>query len=707
LCLIGIPFALRVTERLSTSGWLPSDAESVQVNQLLKDEFGRDSTNHFILFRDPTGELKATDNEFRRQVAMAVAPLHSNPNVTAVYTWGSTGNDTLNGSLISDDESMSLAVIVLTDQGSNSNEVFDQFRGLVRSDRLDVRVGGWTATADAFADLTRSDLIRSEQIALPVTLILLIVIFGGAIAAGLPVALSILALIPTLAGIFLLSRVTETSIFAVNTVSMLGLALGVDYALIMVSRFREELAEHEVGTALSRAMATAGETILVSGAAVMVGLLGLLSFPVPAATSTALSAGLVVLLSVILATTSLPAALSLLAPRIRQRPRRVRVRLPKTGLSVAIRRHPVVSTVATIACIAVLTLPAFDMRGAASSMTLLPKSEEAREVYDVVGRDFSNTTLTPILVVVTPTSGRMTSIGNLNNLRDFQVRLGELEGVRGTQSLWSFVPIGATSSILSTSIAVDDTVREATRHYVTDTYAIIEIAPVDGPSDDVTMDLVRTIRDQGYALSEGAFQIQIGAEVGTNVDLVDYVQERAPLTVGLVIALMWIALFIRFRSIVLPTKAVILNLLSLGASFGALVWIFQEGHLHTWLGFEPLGYTILLVPIIMFCCMFGLSMDYEVVMLSRIKEVWDETGDNNLAIDRGLASSAGLVTSGAMIMLVIFIAFSTSELQFIKQIGVGLGIAVLIDTTLIRMILLPSTMRLFGRWDWWSPWRRT
>jgi RND superfamily putative drug exporter len=347
------------------------------------------------------------------------------------------------------------------------------------------------------------------------------------------------------------------------------------------------------------------------------------------------------------------------------------------------------------------------MRGAASSMTLLPKSEEAREVYDVVGRDFSNTTLTPILVVVTPTSGRMTSIGNLNNLRDFQVRLGELEGVRGTQSLWSFVPIGATSSILSTSIAVDDTVREATRPYVTDTYAIIEIAPVDGPSDDVTMDLVRTIRDQGYALSEGAFQIQIGAEVGTNVDLVDYVQERAPLTVGLVIALMWIALFIRFRSIVLPTKAVILNLLSLGASFGALVWIFQEGHLHTWLGFEPLGYTILLVPIIMFCCMFGLSMDYEVVMLSRIKEVWDETGDNNLAIDRGLASSAGLVTSGAMIMLVIFIAFSTSELQFIKQIGVGLGIAVLIDTTLIRMILLPSTMRLFGRWNWWSPWRRT
>jgi RND superfamily putative drug exporter len=268
------------------------------------------------------------------------------------------------------------------------------------------------------------------------------------------------------------------------------------------------------------------------------------------------------------------------------------------------------------------------------------------------------------------------------------------------------VPIGATSSVLSTSIAIDDAVREATRPYITDNAAIIEIAPVDGPSDEVTMDLVRRIRDEGYALSEGAFQIQIGAEVGTNVDTVDYVKQRAPITILVVIALMWIALFVRFRSIVLPTKAVLLNLLSVGASFGALVWIFQEGHLHRWLGFEPLGYTILLVPIIMFCFMFGLSMDYEVVMLSRIKEVWDETGDNNLAIERGLAASAGLVTSGAMIMLVIFIAFSTSELQFIKQIGIGLGIAVLIDTTLIRMILLPSTMRMFGRWNWWSPGRR-
>ncbi|MEJ7838968.1 MAG: MMPL family transporter, partial [Thermomicrobiales bacterium] len=267
------------------------------------------------------------------------------------------------------------------------------------------------------------------------------------------------------------------------------------------------------------------------------------------------------------------------------------------------------------------------------------------------------------------------------------------------------VPLGATSSIVSTSILVDEGIREATRAYVTENAAVIEIAPTFGPSDDVTMDLVRLIREEGYALSLGAFDVQIGAEVGTNVDLASYVKDRAPLTVAVVVGLMWIALFLRFRSIVLPTKAVLLNLLSLGASFGALVWIFQEGHLHRWLGFEPLGYTILLVPIIMFCFMFGMSMDYEVVMLSRIKEVWDETGDNDLAIDKGLTASARLVTSGALIMLVVFLAFSTSELQFIKQVGIGLGIAVIIDTTLIRLILLPSAMRLFGRWNWWTPGR--
>jgi uncharacterized membrane protein YdfJ with MMPL/SSD domain len=328
-------------------------------------------------------------------------------------------------------------------------------------------------------------------------------------------------------------------------------------------------------------------------------------------------------------------------------------------------------------------------------------------VYDTVGSEFPEATLTPIVIVVTPTSGRMTSAGNLSALLDFQNSLAKLDGVRNVQTVWRFLPIGVTSTIVSTSLLVDESVREVARPYLTDSAAIIEIAPMAGPSDDTTMNLVRQIRTEGYTLSEGNFNVQIGAEVGTNVDLVDYVKDRAPLTVAIVVVLMWLALFVRFRSIVLPTKAVLLNLLSLGASFGMLVWIFQEGHLHRWLGFEPLGFTILLVPIVMFCFLFGMSMDYEVIMLSRIKEAWDETGDNDLAIDRGLASTARLVSSAALIMLVVFIAFGTSELQFIKQIGVGLGIAVLIDTTLIRLVLLPSTMRLFGKWNWWSPWSRS
>jgi RND superfamily putative drug exporter len=703
-CLLTIPFAFRVTERLSTSGWLPATAESVQVADILKNEFGRNTTSHFLLFEDPTGELKATDDEFRREVAKVVAPLHSDPHVSAVYTWGSTGNETLNRTLISGDGSKSLAIVVMVDQEADRNPGVNRFQAQIHSDRLQVEVGGWAATAASFTALTRSDLVRSEQLALPITLLLLFLVFGGVLAAGLPIALSLLALAPTLAGIYLLSLITETSLFAVNTVSMLGLAIGVDYALVMVSRFREELRENDTETAVANAMATAGETIIVAGAAVMVGMLGMLTFPVSAAISTGLAASLMVLLSVILATTALPAALSLFAHRLSHRPkwRLPGIRLPQ--ISDPVRRHPVVAIILSVASIAILTLPTLEMRGAASSMTVLPKSQEARNVYDTVASEFPHTTLTPIVIVVTPTSGRMTSTANLNDLLEFQTELSRLENVRSVQSVWSFLPFGVTSSIVSTTLLLNEDIKEISRPYLTDNVAVIEVAPLGGPSDESTMALVREIRENGYALSQGAFRIQIGAEIGTNVDLVDYVKDRAPFTVAIVIGLMWIALFVRFRSLVLPTKAVLLNLLSIGASFGMLVWIFQEGHLHEWLGFEPLGYTILLVPIIMFSFLFGMSMDYEVVMLSRIKEAWDQTGNNDLAIEHGLAATARLVTSAALIMLTIFIAFGTSELQFIKQIGVGLGIAVLIDTTLIRLVLLPSTMRLFGRWNWWSPW---
>jgi RND superfamily putative drug exporter len=250
---------------------------------------------------------------------------------------------------------------------------------------------------------------------------------------------------------------------------------------------------------------------------------------------------------------------------------------------------------------------------------------------------------------------------------------------------------------------LDPSVAGTIRPYLTTNAAILEVTPEGGPSDAQSLDLVRTLRAGARTHSEGAFTVQVGAEVASNVDLIDHIQGRAPWTVAIVVVLTWLALFARFRSLLIPTKAVILNLLSLGASFGMLVWIFQEGHLAGLLRFEPLDYTILLVPIIMFCFMFGLSMDYEVVMLSRIHEAWQATGDNTRAIDEGLRTSAGIVTSGALIMLVVFCAFGTGELPFVKQVGVGMALAVIIDTTVIRMVLLPSTMRLAGRWNWWAP----
>jgi len=260
-----------------------------------------------------------------------------------------------------------------------------------------------------------------------------------------------------------------------------------------------------------------------------------------------------------------------------------------------------------------------------------------------------------------------------------------------------------TPTGVSTGLRIEPELANAAAPMLTQNAALVSVVPDPGLDDLGRRELVEHLRATGRSLSGGDFTVLIGGDVALDVDLNNHVIDRAPTVVGFVLLLTWLALFVQFRSLALPTKAILLNLASLGASFGALVWIFQDGHLSNVLAFEPTGYTVILIPILMFCFLFGLSMDFEVIMLSRIREAWQETGDNTRAIDLGLRRSAGIVTASASVMLIVFIAFGTSELQIIKAIGVGLGLAVFIDATVIRLILLPATMQLMGRWNWWMP----
>jgi len=708
-----LPLLATVEDRLSSGGWLPGSSESVRVDHRLDDEFGRHTTAHYLLFSDPTGQLSATDTAFRREVERTVAPLRGDPSVAAIYTWGTTTNPALHPLLIADDERQSLAIIMVDQDVKEAAAAIPMLRETLRNDILDVQIGGWPAVTQDFRDLTSSDLIRAELFSLPVTLVVLLVVFGGVLIAGLPLITTMLALIPTLALVSIMSRFIETSVFTINVVVMIGLAVGIDYALILVSRYREELVNHDPRHAMGITIATAGRTIIVSGMAVAIGLLGLLTFGVEAATASAIAASTVVLLGVLTSLTVLPAALSLLGDRAKGRAvvrgslvDSIRSRFEWVTVSARsiLDRNPVPALVASAALLLVLATPALTMRPEPPGMTMLPSSQPARQMFDTVQADFSASTLSPITLIVEPRNGRpMTSARNLDDLDAFVQTLGEIEGVDSVVSVWSFLPAGIGSSFLSGGIRVDQDLAAIAQPYLTTNAAVVEVNVHAEPGSDAAKAILHAIRTDHLRLSDGAFTVMAGGETATSVDLIDHLMERLPWTLGLVILATMLVLYVQFRSVLLPIKAVLLNMLSLTASFGTLVWIFQEGHLAGLLGFEPLGYTIVIVPVLMFCFMFGLSMDYEVIMLSRIREAWLETGDNHLAVSRGLKGSAKIVTSAALIMLIIFASFGTSDLQVIQQIGLGLAMAVFVDATIIRLVALPAAMQLMGRWNWWAP----
>jgi len=416
---------------------------------------------------------------------------------------------------------------------------------------------------------------------------------------------------------------------------------------------------------------------------------------------------------VVVSLTVLPAALSLLGDRAKGRSvGRGRVLdsiasviggVGRSARSI-LDRNPVAALLASCGLLLLLAVPALSMRAEPPGMPVLPSSQPARQMFDTVQVDFSASTLSPITLIVEPRNGRpMTSARNLDDLDEFVQSLGEIEGVDSVVSVWSFLPPGIGSSFLSGGIRVDQDLAAIAQPYLTTNAAVIEVNVHAEPGSSTAKAILDTIRTEHLRLSDGAFTVMAGGETATSVDLVDHLQDRLPWTLGLVILATALVLYVQFRSILLPIKAILLNVLSLTASFGALVWIFQEGHLAGLLGFEPLGYTIVIVPVLMFCFMFGLSMDYEVIMLSRIREAWLETGDNHLAVSRGLKGSAKIVTSAALIMLIIFASFGTSDLQVIQQIGLGLAMAVFVDATIIRLITLPAAMQLMGRWNWWSP----
>ena len=713
-------FGLNASSHLSSGGWLDTTSESAKVDERLATEFGGGKSSIIALFRTTTGS-PAGDPTFQAAIAATVAPLAGDPDVAGIVGYAQTHD----ARFVSSAGDASYVVIQLNATDEQSVDLVAGIRA-----RLSAPAGytyaltGYGPITKDAAVLSEKDLARAETVSLPIVAFILIFVFASLIAAAMPLLVAGLAIPTTLGLIYFVSQQLEMSVYVINIATMLGLALSIDYSLFIVSRFREELARgRTVGEAVEKAVATSGKAVAFSGFAVAIGLSGLLLFKSSAISSIGVAGSLVVIGTLVYALTFLPAILGMLGPRVNALSlgglfRRLGWRRAASGgrrweqVARVVMRRPVFVLVPVLALLFVVGSPFFRLVQGVPDASIYPPGMESRDAYIALQTEFPTGETTPIVVLAT-VQGDPSSAANAAALADYADRLSRLDGVTRVESPYSLTDPTTGTPLSPAQVGQLYALPAASRPtQVQAAIAALQQADVRGstvrmdaisrldPASPEATSLVPTIR----SLAAGTgISTQVGGESAIGHDFLVAQGERMPFAIGLTLIASAIVLFLLFGSLAIPLKAVIMTLLSISASFGALVWIFQDGNLSNVLHFTPLPYTIAGNPIIMFSVIFGLSMDYEVLLLSRIQEAYRRTADNTAAVAEGLARTAGVITGAALIMVSVFAAFALADTITIKTIGVGMAIAVLLDATIVRVLLVPATMRLLGRWNWWAP----
>ena len=719
VALASITLAVRASESLSSGGWLDSDSESAAVSSRLDTEFGAGKSQVIALFRSDSPGADATSEGFQAAVATSLAGLATDSRVTGIVGYAQTGDARFIS--IKGDAAYVVIELDMTDEASVA--VVDDLRAKI------VPPAGYSDQLTGYGPITRdsakqseTDLQKAEEVSLPIAALVLLIVFASVVAAGMPLLVAGLAIPSSLALVWIVAQQIEMSIFVLNIATMLGLALAIDYSLFIVSRYREELRRgRTVGEAVERAVGTSGKAVAFSGIAVGIGLSGLLLFEAPAIRSIGIAGALVVLCSVVYALTFLPAVLGMLGPRVNALSvgglrRRVRATTaletvrPSRWDRVAriVMRHPFAVLVPTLAVLLIAGTPFLRLEQGVPGAEIYPAGVESRDAYVALQHEFAPGETTPI-VILADVPGSPTDASTIAAVTDYATRLEAIDGIDRVEGPYT-IHDPATGALLppdqvAALYAMPDGQRPAgldalLAQYVRGSTIRLDAVSPLSPSIPAATSMIPIVRttDPGHGITT-----QVGGSAATGHDFLVSQGERAPFAVGLTLIASGFILFLLFGSVVLPLKAVVMTLLSISASFGALVWIFQEGHLAEALDFQPLGYTIAGNPIIMFSVIFGLSMDYEVLLLSRIQEAYRRTGDNTASVAEGLARTAGVITGAALIMVSVFAAFALAEVITIKSIGVGMAVAVAVDATIIRVLLVPATMRLMGRWNWWAP----
>ena len=659
----------------SGNTFTPPNSQSNVESNLAASLFGRNDADVVVLFHSAADTV--ADPAYRQAVAAYLAALPANQVAKSATYWTSGQPD-----LVSADKHFTYAVLQLAGGTDQARE--DTYKAIKadfpatagpRGDGITAQVGGTTATEVTINSEVSANIARAESISFPVLLVLLVLIFGSVVAGFVPLALGGLAILGSFSVLRLITLATTVSEYSLNIITILGLGLGIDYGLFMVTRFREELRRQEnVERAVARTVATAGRTVLVSGVTVAVALCGLMLFQPVFLRSMGYGGVATVAIDVIAALTVLPALLAVLGHRVNALAVRKGVRASATAkpeteggwyrLARGVMRRPV--AVASVIVIVLLALgaPFLRISWGGTDASVLPTSSTVRQVQDALANEFPANSTNPIEAVVTG----VTSPAQLTAYTDKIAAIPGVAGVRATARTAGDVRL--------------------------------DVGYTPRPDSPQARQIVTSIR--ALAPPPPA-SVLVGGTTAQLVDELSSLGGTLPWMALLTAVATFLLLFLAFGSVVLPVKAIVMNILSLAATFGVIVWVFQWGHLSGPLGFTATGTIDPTMPILLLAIVFGLSMDYEVFLLSRIRERYDETGDNRVAIAAGLQRTGGLITSLALLLIVVVACFSASSVVFLKLLGVGMIVALVVDATVVRILLVPATMRLLGRANWWAP----
>jgi uncharacterized membrane protein YdfJ with MMPL/SSD domain len=660
LTIVGGLWGTGVFGSLSNGGFDTMGSDSEAAKSRIVAELGRQDVDLLVLYSSPSSTVD--DPAFQDAVTGTLGKLKERAEISTVVSYYGTHSP----NFVSADRHSTYAAIVLKNAGSQS--AYDAIKDGLAAPGLRTQVGGPSAINSEVTNRVSADIGRAESLSMPILLILLIFVFRSAIAALAPLLVGGMAILGAFTATRILTYTTEVSIFAINIITLIGLGMAIDYALFVVSRFREELAAgRDVPDAVARTISTAGRTVAVSGITVAIALSSLLLFPQVFLRSMGFGGMAAVLVAMLAALTVLPAMLAVLGHRINA----LRVPLGRRNtegqtwarIAHGVMRRPVAVAVGTLAVLALLASPFLRAQFGGIDERVLPAGTESRVVAERVKADFPGGGSDHVAVLVSGADRRVADVLATQFAGLPHVTGAVVTANRGQSSLVSVAYEGESG----------------------------------GP---VARGVVRAIRD--VPAPAGA-RVLVGGRAAETTDLLDSLQSRLPLMALTAVGATFILLFLAFGSVLLPIKAVLMNAVSIGASFGAVVWVFQDGHLSGLLGFTSTGYVEASQLVLMLAILFGLSTDYEVFLLSRVREEWDRTGDNAAAVAGGLARTGRIITWAAVLLVIVIGGFATGGITFIKMIGVGMIVAILEDATIVRALLVPATMRLMGRANWWAP----